>query len=93
MGQREDEADDRDGWFIREEDGRWIWTDKRIAAVAALTEGYEVVPVGTKALASPATSREEVAETFRKHGLEGFDDLEAAILALLPRPEDEGAAA
>lgn len=29
-------------------------------------------------------SREAITETFRKHGLEGFDDLEAAILALFP---------
>lgn len=28
--------------------------------------------------------REVVTEAFRKHGLEGFDDLEAAILSLFP---------
>lgn len=31
------------GWLIRESDGGWHWTGTRIAAVAALTEGLEVV--------------------------------------------------
>ena len=59
----------RNGWFIREEDGRWAWTDKRIAAVAALTEGYEVVPVGDKALAR----RDGVeGEAFGRDDREGY---------------------
>lgn len=39
----EREAAGPGGWLIRESDGGWLWTGTRIAAVAALTEGHEVV--------------------------------------------------
>lgn len=44
------------GWFIREEDGRWTFTDKRIAAVAALTEGFEVCPTAPSASGGEAVA-------------------------------------
>lgn len=49
--QDEKPAANRTGWFIREGDG-WVWTDMRLAAVAALTEGLEVVSV-QQATAAP----------------------------------------
>lgn len=50
------------GWLIREANGGWLWTGARIAAVAALTEGLDVV-----SLAELASLRTQLAKAAAEH--------------------------
>lgn len=55
-----------DGWLIREKGGGWYWTDRRIAATAALTEGLTVVRLGpvedSRLIQTLSTASAKIAE-------------------------------